>query len=654
MRRYAHRCINLIIIATVLMVTTYIPVAHAAPSDTECTESRLRDLGVAITNCAGNTAVCALPGANSGQPRLAAGTKIYMLGDSITNAARGDIEQQIVSKGYAVSKINADPGRAISTDTAGSDPSGLQAVDQDQTIIADSGAIVIALGTNSGVEDLNIQIPALISKIRAINGSAPIFWVNLFYQNNLAGRNSRNAIISSNASALGYNVIDTTFANIEIQAGDPMQAHPTAAGNAVFAATIATQLATSTLSTGIPGSATEEGVHEIVGGTSTDGTPSHILSYLTGLDEQKAADAINVYIETKKPESPFVGLGSAFIEGGKKFNVNPFLAVGHLEHENGFATAPSGWHTTEPPSYNAFGRSASESQPHTIYTTASGRERLVYRWTSWQASLDGNNGSEDPWFALINRKYLGNTEGSFRIASGDFETYISHYAPGSDGNNESAYVAGLKATIDGVVALMEGGAVFTGGTPAGGCGISAGKGSTITINGQTYAFPLAPQTKQSYSTLPCTQAIAITPKTTYQDKLLCHHDGTPAFDLSFAGVAGKSVYVIVGGTIDKVNTQDPGWCQSIQLKGNDGFYYWYGHLTGLTVSEGAAVTAGQEMGKVADWTEEHTCGGTSDGDHLHLDRGCSIDGVPQRGGNDDCRDPEFILFMNQFYEALPG
>lgn len=388
----------------------------------------------------------------------------------------------------------------------------------------------------------------------------------------------------------------------------------------------------------------ENGVYPIVGGSSSDGNPYHILSYIQGLDETAAANAINVYIQERRPESPFVGLGSSFVTGGKLYNVNPFLAVGHLQHENGFATAPSGWHTTTPPSYNAFGRSASSSQPHTIYTTSSGRERLVYQWSSWAASLDGNNGTEDPWFALINRRYLADREGSFRIASGDFATYISHYAPGSDGNNESAYVSGLLDTIDSIVGLMDGGAAYTGPSAGGGACASRGAG---TVNTDGYSFPLAPQRRINYGGLPCSNPAG------------CHdHDGTPAFDLSYANVEGADVYAIIGGTIDRVNTQDPGWCQSIQLRGSDGFFYWYGHVIDVAVADGAAVTAGQPIAKVATWTEQHTCNGTSSGSHLHIDRGCSIEvnGVltPQRGGNDNCRDPDFIPFLRAIYEGLPA
>jgi hypothetical protein len=227
----------------------------------------------------------------------------------------------------------------------------------------------------------------------------------------------------------------------------------------------------------------------IVGGQSLDGNPTHILSYLHGIDEEKAAAAINVYIQERNPDSPFVGLGESFVTGGKLYNVNPFLPVGHLQMENGFVSNPTGngWHSPQHVyataeaardrdasqlsfSNNAFGRTASSSQPRVFYRQSNGTIRNVFQWSSWAASLDGSGGTEDPWFALINRRYLAaedsNGTTSFKIASGDFEEYLSHYAPQGDGNNEAAYIQVLKDAIDEMVQLTDSGITYTG--PTGG------------------------------------------------------------------------------------------------------------------------------------------------------------------------------------------
>lgn len=168
-------------------------------------------------------------------------------------------------------------------------------------------------------------------------------------------------------------------------------------------------------------------------------------------DSQVVADSINKYIEDFEKRSgrssPYHGLGESFVTGGQSGGVNPFLAVAQLEHESGFATAADGWHKTNPPSYNGFGRSALPHHPHSTYTRPSGEVRLVYRWNSWQDSLDG----PENWFKYIRAVYLE----TYQINQDDLPAFIAKYAPKSDGNNEEAYVNAIRKTIQ---ALADGAA----------------------------------------------------------------------------------------------------------------------------------------------------------------------------------------------------
>lgn len=461
----------------IVIIAVYAALSLTTPTRAleDCTEDKLRDLGVTIVNCDGTSNEACAP-LDSIQT-IEAGSKVYLLGDSIMNAASTEVRERVTNSGYVVTAINADGGRAISSDTVGNQPTGLEAVANDSTIIAGSDVVVVELGTNSGGEDLNIQIPAQVDAIRATGFTGVLFWVNMFHGGDSA--TEKNTIIDSLSSPTeeNFTVIDAKNAGIELKDD---QTHPTAAGEVQFAETIASAIASyqvSSQSSGDTGGTGEFVAKPIVGGASLDGNPTHILSYLEGINEQQAAAAIDTYISTRKPDSPFVGLGSAFVAGAKKYNVNPFLPVGHLQKENGFATANGGWHdpdttfatqaaatsqdaSQKSPSYNAFGREGSSTQPRVYYKTSSGRIRTPFKWSDWSASLDGNNGTEDPWFALINRRYLANDTGSFKIASGDFATYISHYAPQGDGNNEADYVQGLKDAIDEMVQLMGSGVGF--------------------------------------------------------------------------------------------------------------------------------------------------------------------------------------------------
>lgn len=169
--------------------------------------------------------------------------------------------------------------------------------------------------------------------------------------------------------------------------------------------------------------------------------------------------------------------------------------------------------------------------------------------------------------------------------------------------------------------------------------ISGSSGGSGLVSPTGYSFPLAPQTK-AVSGITVGQTVTT------------HHDGTPAFDLFSTDSA--DVYAIFGGTATKINTNFQGvpGCTSIQFKADDGYYYWHGHLKNPTISVGQHVAAGTKIAEVADNRNfDGSCYGG--GPHLHIDRGCVINGRPQEGGRDACRDPDFIPFLSKLYETLP-
>ncbi len=562
---------------------------------------------------------------------VAPGSKIYMIGDSLTVNSQTELTTAFTEAGFVITKINADSGRAILTDTSPPGSSGIEAATTDVNSIQTADVVVIALGTNSGVEDLNVQIPAITRKVRESKPGIPIYWVNLFYTKE-GGPAARNAVISDQSAPAksNYAVIDASTSGIELGTDG---VHPTSNGEGQFADTVVEGLQTGATNT-------PTGVDESLNDIPEDGNPRHILTYPRITDEVAAARAIDDYIREGWPASPFVGLGKYFISGGKRSNVNPFLAVGHLKQENGFATAPSGWHKMSVPTYNAFGATSSE-QPFVVYHGRS-RDYNVLIWPSWEGSLDSTiaNTRED-FFAAIRRKYLN--PGSL-YESHDFATYISHYAPSSDPlNNEQRYVNSLYETIDAVTSGLAFGP--SNGAAAALCtsNLAGGaNGGAVSIDG--YSFPLAPQT----------QAVG---GITIGQTVTTHHDDTAAYDLFSTDSA--TVYAIYGGTPVTINTNyhnQPG-CSTIQFKADDGYYYWYGHLKEVVVATNVHVVAGTALGKVADerrFTPQCYGGGA----HLHIDRGCSLPGpngtlIPQRGGADECRDPEFIPFLSRLYESLP-
>lgn len=176
------------------------------------------------------------------------------------------------------------------------------------------------------------------------------------------------------------------------------------------------------------------------------------------------------------------------------------------------------------------------------------------------------------------------------------------------------------------------------GCPTGGRG---GSSSAVSeMNGFNYAFPVQlgkTEVSNGYA-WPCPG--------------ICHHDGTAAFDLSRTAQDDTSEHVsvvaITDGEIQRFNNSYSGvdGCQSFQLVGKDGYWYWYGHIQASSVSDGAAVSAGQVISEIG----RRACTGNGSYPHLHIDRG----NKGTSGGSIGNRDTGFTDVINKLWEDLDG
>lgn len=185
------------------------------------------------------------------------------------------------------------------------------------------------------------------------------------------------------------------------------------------------------------------------------------------------------------------------------------------------------------------------------------------------------------------------------------------------------------------------------GNNSGGTSTSTGTGaagtcdntSTGAIGTDGYAFPvgLPKNDIYDYYKWPCTT--------------ICHHDGTPAFDLARMAhddsSRGVPVYAIRDGVIKRLRNEYKGvsGCNTFQLYASDGYAYWYGHMEAATVKENQKVTAGQQLAVIG----RRACTGNQSYPHLHIDRGYP---KGEAGGSSESRDPAFIPLMNSLYERL--
>ncbi|MBI2007866.1 peptidoglycan DD-metalloendopeptidase family protein [Candidatus Saccharibacteria bacterium] len=366
-------------------------------------------------------------------------------------------------------------------------------------------------------------------------------------------------------------------------------------------------------------------------------------------DENAIASAIDEFIRTQYGTgSPFIGFGKYIVESAKNNGINPFIviAVGHNESHMG--TDKSGVAGVES-GHNAFGRSA-DSQPNFYYPVSGGPD-YWYKWGSWQDSIDDNTfpntNSEQNY---IRERYVN------QESIADLFTFAAFYLTGSKtgaedraGNRVTDYYNSL---VDIYRSLIEksGSAIS--------CDATSPEGGTpgnVDVSG--YAFPVAPQRKSQNGGVPAMSPLPCGAPTS------CHHPftapGSYAFDISRQpggdAAAGTPVYAISGGKLDLVhpyvyNGQPIPGCWSLQLQSDkDNFWYWYGHLQKPLVRSGQSVKAGQQLAEIG----VRKCTGNGSSPHLHIDRGCIENGVPQKGGREECRDPGIVPLINQLFNNLP-
>jgi murein DD-endopeptidase MepM/ murein hydrolase activator NlpD len=357
------------------------------------------------------------------------------------------------------------------------------------------------------------------------------------------------------------------------------------------------------------------------GGGVNDGNPYHTMLYPPIADEQKAIGAINKYIEDHYPSSPYRGMGDAFITGGKRGNVNPFLAVAILVKESSMATASGGWHdpnsTGGTPSYNGFGRSATSSQPHVTYngTDNFGNPKtwLVYKWDSWRNSLD-DGASGDDWFHYFRAVYLVD----LNIAPNDFNRLVEAYLGASTKEQHDQYTAQILGYIDDVVKLLDDPNIGDYVNNSGTGDILCDTAPPVTSG--SYIWPIDKAGFQSLTT--CWNTPRDLNGSSYR------HGG-----LDIAAARGTNIYASASGTVEIASFQD-GHGLSIVINHKNGYWTVYKHQQTVLVNVGQNVQQGQVIGKV-DST------GTSTGDHLHFNVQ-NVGGIIGSAGNGNLNPLDYL------------
>lgn len=403
--------------------------------------------------------------------------------------------------------------------------------------------------------------------------------------------------------------------------------------------------------------------------TSTDSSGALGLMYPKIGNESELGNNLTNYIKKNAPSSPWLNIdaniGQWLFNESKTRNINPLLVAAIGKQENGFGTGGQIQVTNY---YNYFGMVGATpiDIPNSEYRGFnSPKEGLIYFLdtvkNNTQSTSRGSYASVANLYEYLSvhqtgkiiypGESLGTENGGIDGFDPIMQVYISwtttdHPNDTYDGNlyNPGVYYSSSVEFINQITGLSL--QPVASKTSASGClGFSSTGGSGL-VDSSGYSFPLAPQTK-SVGGIGVGWSGLLRP-----DGKPIHGDNTAAYDLFSTDSA--DVYSIYGGVIDSVNTSfnDVPGCTAIELYADDGYYYAFLHLKNPVVAEGTRVTAGQKIAQIADASFGETCRGSSP--HLHVDRGCVVNGEPQHAGRGECRDPDFIPFLSILYAGLPG
>ena len=286
-------------------------------------------VGAVTAPTAQNAAATTTGGAQT-TTTIAAGSSIYVLGDSITHRAQPVYENAIKTKGFTP-VVDASDSRSITANgKSGNLKNGLDAVTLDHDVIAAASVIIVALGTNGGNDAGTVSqlVGSATAKtgIRGANATAPIYWVDTI---GVGGKNftapavksSNQAIYNAKASGLINDVIPwfntvmpsgdaqnpvdpLTDTSHFIDNSDGLGVHPTSAGSNALVAVVMKSISGGATTTDTSGNSCSSGSSKFSGSTAPGEHLKTAFGFLIsqGLTPQQAAGILGNIVH----ESPGV------------------------------------------------------------------------------------------------------------------------------------------------------------------------------------------------------------------------------------------------------------------------------------------------------------------------------------------------------------
>ncbi len=206
-------------------------------------------LGVllALVGCSTTTTTASTP--STAAP--ATKTSVVVIGDSITDGSRQQVNDALAFAGYTDIVIEAVSGRRIAIGDGTTEPlAGVNELQNVLAIGAQPAVWVIELGSNDIGKYPESDYPSLIDSITAqIPPTVPLVWVDVYVEHDLTGTAQFNDLLRARLADRGHATVAPWFES----ASDPAQAvlqddrlHPNDAGRQRLAALIVDATAMTT------------------------------------------------------------------------------------------------------------------------------------------------------------------------------------------------------------------------------------------------------------------------------------------------------------------------------------------------------------------------------------------------------------------------
>lgn len=500
--------------------------------------------------------------------------KVYLIGDSIANGTKSELETSLKAKGFSDVYINAVDSRSLSEGTEATN--GITVLSNDSANYSDADTIIVELGTNNGEISAD-NISKVISIIRQANLDAKIFWVNVGVVND-----QRDTPIDADAidkslrenAGTDYSVIDwKRVVDAHPEYISDLGVHPfTEEGKRAFATTVA------------DGSA-------VISSSAANNTSGCACgaSSLTGSDNEEKI--WNFFSDKMEPFQVAGMMGNMQAES----HFEPKLVqYGKLNTRGEISVAgePSSLDDTPPPERPDQGPSGTDIGYGIVQWTAGtkilpGLDKYNQKNGSsvsagdldFQVNLLWDQLSGGDLGAEISEKPAGDALLATSTLEEATTVFLHRYErPGVPNDSERL---GFAQTI------MQKYGSGTGTVPGGStCGDIQGP------TGGTLAWPENPATSH------------ISQCFTWNGT-----SGHPGMDI-FSG-QGQPIFAAADGIVTKAGPVDGYGDNYVAIKHNNGFGTGYGHMSSKLVNEGDTVKQGQQIGTEGDE-------GYSHGSHLHF------------------------------------